>query len=140
MINYGIVRIRVVNEALEPFMEACCAYYADMLDDVAKARQERYRTELLALGTKRQYIDDFESYIKDRFTGVREPNDDEQLAVLGTLFGAAITAISEKLRAEGADVIITLSTADEELIEGKTDEEIRTIIEDMYGQQPDPKK
>lgn len=133
MIKLGKVRLRTIMDSTEPFGDACLRYYDNVLDDEAKADIEKYRNELLALGTERKSIDKYESYMKTLVTDGRECVAEKMREELETFLGAAVEAIGEKLYAEGADIVVELTHKDEKRLEGLTDEEILVIIEYIHG-------
>ena len=130
MVKLGKVRLRTLMESTEPFGDACLRYHDNVLDDEAKADIEKYRNELLALGIERKSIDNYESDMKDFVTGVRECEGGEMREALETFLGEAVAAIGEKLYADGADIVISLTEKDEKRLEGFS-HEILVMIEDM---------
>ena len=140
MIKYGKIRLRVVNEYAQPFAKLCIHRHYNQLDDVAKEYLAAYRKALLDLGVERKVLDDCESLMKKWAVGIREVNEDELVERLDEIRASFVFAQAKKCKAEGADVVFAMSEEDEKLLEGKTDEEIRMIIEEIHGPQPDPKK
>ena len=140
MIKFGKVYLKPIMKLVKPFGNACVRYHDNILDDEAKAEIAKYRELLLAYGIDEKYVDNYERYLKRTVTGVIELDKDEGYRVKGRLVGAVVAKIGRKLHDEGADIILTVTEEEEALVEGKTDEELRVIVEDMYGPIEIPKK
>lgn len=140
MIKYGKIRLRIVNAYAAPFARSCVHYHYNKLDDGALMNVAMYRTALLELGVEPSVLDECETLMKKWAAGVREIIDEELVEKLDEIRGSFVEAQARRCKAEGADVVLVMSEEDEALVEGKNDEEIRAIIEELYGPQPEPKK
>ena len=140
MTKIGKIRVSVIKANIELFGNACAAYHHDILNDEAKANIVKYRNRLLALGTEREHIDNFETYVKKVITGVREMAEDSMITEIETLVEAVALGMHIAMDSQGNDVNLILTEAAEKETEGMTDDEIRAYVEERQGPLPIKKK
>ena len=140
MTKIGKIRVSVIKSVVNPFAIACADYHSDILNDKAKADIVTYRNRLLAMGTDREYLDNFETYVKKCAAGVREHSQETTDNEMNTLISAVAQGMHIAMESQGNDVNIIFPEDAEKEIEGMTDDEIRAYVEERQGPLPIRKK